>query len=285
MIELSREKKVGLMALVGIACLGALIVFLGKVHINAPGYALDVDFNYVDSLKPDAPVLYGGGVKVGTVEGLKVENGKVRVSLHILKRFPIPKDSRVTIHTAGILGEKYVQINAGNLANGTVAPGDLIAGVDPGSLDRTLQRIEALTEFLEPLLSDPKFKKGFASTMGNLNRITEELGDLVAHNSPDIRESVKNLKALSAGLKEKVEDMKGIIDSAKGMLNDKNKKNLESSLVNLESTLAKLDKAMQAVDDKKGAIGALIYDEDTAENLREILKDLKRHPWKLLWKK
>ena len=285
MPEMSRDKKVGLTVLVAVACLGALVVFLGKIHINAPGYALQVDFNYVDSLKKDAPVLYGGGVKIGTVDDISVADGKVRVALHILKKYDIPVDSRITIHTSGILGEKYVQINAGDLAQGKLEPGAKVLGIDPGSLDRTLQRIEALTEFLEPLLSDPKFKRGFAGTMTNLNKITDELAALISENRGDIRDSVANLKALSAGLKGKVDDMKSIIDSAKGLLNEKNKKNIESSLVSLESTLTKLDKAMKNIDAKKGPIGALVYDEETADNLRTILRDLKTHPWKLLWKK
>ena len=285
MAEISREKKVGYTVLVSLACLAGLVVFLGKIHINAPGYPLQVDFNYVDSLKPDAPVLYGGGVKVGTVEGLALVNGKVRVSLHILKAFQIPKDSHFTIHTSGILGEKYVQINAGDISQGALESGASLAGIDPGSLDRTLQKVEALTDFLEPLLSDPKFKRGFSGTMENLNRITSELGDLIENNSGDITASVKNLKELSAGLKSKVDDMKGIIDSAKGMLNDKNKRNVEQSLEKLDSTLTKLDRAMSQIDAKKGPIGLAVYDDETAQNLRDILRDLKTHPWKLLWKK
>jgi phospholipid/cholesterol/gamma-HCH transport system substrate-binding protein len=282
---LSREKKVGITTLVSLACLGALVVFLGRIRVSSSGYPLHVDFNYVDSLKVDAPVLYGGGVKIGDVDGVEVSEGKVRVSLHIFNSVSIPQDSTITIHTSGILGEKYVQVNAGNVATGTLAKGAVIAGIDPGSLDRTLQRIEALTDFLAPLLQDPKFKQSFGATMGNLQRVTAELGDLIENNSGDIRESVKNLKALSQGLKAKVDDMKGIIDSAKGLLNEKNKRNVERSLENLDSTLTKLDRAMKYIDEKKGPMGAMVYDEETAQNLREILRDLKTHPWKLLWKK
>jgi hypothetical protein len=32
-------------------------------------------------------------------------------------------------------------------------------------------------------------------------------------------------------------------------------------------------------------VGVLVFDDETGENLRELLSDLKRHPWKLLWKK
>jgi phospholipid/cholesterol/gamma-HCH transport system substrate-binding protein len=285
MAEMSQAKKVGLTVLLSLAGLGLLIVFLGRIHINAPGYELTINFNYVDSLKSDAPVLYGGGVRIGTVEGMDMVDGKVQVKAHILNRYKIAKDSRVTIHTAGILGEKYVQVDAGNLALGTVEPDAVLAGIDPGSLDRTLQRIEVLTDFLEPLLADPKFKRGFGDTMENLNRITADLGNLIESNSGDISASVKNLKSLSEGLKSKVDDMKGIIDSAKGMLNDKNRKNVEQSLDLLQATLTKLDKAMTEIDSKKGPIGLAVYDDEVAQNLRDILRDLKTHPWKLLWKK
>jgi phospholipid/cholesterol/gamma-HCH transport system substrate-binding protein len=285
MPAISMERKVGLTVLASLACFGGLVVFLGKIHLSSPGYPLFVDYNYVDSLKPDAPVLYGGGVKVGTVDGLEVNNGKVRVSLHIFRRYQIPKDSRFTIHTSGILGEKYVQIDAGDLSTGVLDSGTQIVGADPGSLDRTLQRIETLTDFLEPLLADPKFKRGFGDTMQNLNRITEDLASLVEGSSGDIRESVKNLKELSAGLRAKVDDMKGIIDNAKGMVNDTNRKNLQESLQNLDGTLDKLNKAMTQIDSKKGPLGAAIYDDQMAQDLRDILRDLKSHPWKLLWKK
>jgi len=59
-----------------------------------------------------------------------------------LNRYKIPR-IRISDPTSGILGEKYVQIDAGNLAGGVLDPGALIAGIDPGSLDRTLQRVEA----------------------------------------------------------------------------------------------------------------------------------------------
>jgi phospholipid/cholesterol/gamma-HCH transport system substrate-binding protein len=284
-MSLSRESKVGLTTLVGLAFLGALVVFLGRIRVSTAGYPIHVQFNYVDSLKVDAPVLYGGGVKIGTVDGVEVSEGKVRVSLHIDNKVSIPANSTFTIHTSGILGEKYVQVNAGDISTGSMPKGAVVTGKDPGSLDRTLQRIEALTDFLEPLLGDPKFKRGFAGTMENLNRITDELADLIKHSSGDIQASVRNLKELSAGLRAKVDDMKGIIDNAKGMVNEENKQNLQRSLKNLDSTLGKLDKAMSMIDSKKGPMGAMIYDEESAQNLREILRDLKSHPWKLLWKK
>jgi phospholipid/cholesterol/gamma-HCH transport system substrate-binding protein len=255
------------------------------MHFTSPGYPILADFRYVDSLKIGAPVLYGGGVKVGEVDGMDLSKGLVRVHLHIQKDVKIPKDSVITIHTSGILGEKYVQIGAGDEALGFLEPGSDILGVDPGSLDRTLQRVEALTDFLEPLLKDPKFKSSLQVLLGTMNRTVAELGHLVSDNSADLRTSVLNLKELSAGLKARSEELKPILASAQGMLNEKNRKSFEESMASIQSFTTKLDKILAQIDQKKGTIGMMVYDDETAENLRELLRDLKRHPWKLLWKK
>jgi phospholipid/cholesterol/gamma-HCH transport system substrate-binding protein len=282
---MTRELRVGLTVIVGMFCTGLLVVFLGRMHFTSPGYPVLADFRYVDSLKIGAPVLYGGGVKVGEVDGMDLSKGLVRVHLHIQKEVQIPKDSVITIHTSGILGEKYVQVGAGDESLGFLPPGADVLGVDPGSLDRTLQRVEALTDFLEPLLKDPKFKGSIQALLGTMNKTVAELGHLVNDNSADLRTSVQNLKELSAGLKARSDELKPILVSAQGMLNEKNKKAVQDSLAAIQSVATKLDKALAQIDQKKGTVGMMVYDDETAENLRELLRDLKRHPWKLLWKK
>ena len=34
----------------------------------------------------------------------------------------------------------------------------------------------------------------------------------------------------------------------------------------------------------EGSIGALLKDDELYDNIREIMRDLKQHPWKVLWK-
>ena len=281
----TREKRVGLTVLVTMLALGALVAFLGRMRLGSPGYTVLADFRYVDSLKPLAPVLYGGGVKVGEVDQLDMVDGKVRVKLHIYKSYQLPKDSIVTIHTSGILGEKYVQISAGDISKGVMEKDQIIVGLDPGSLDRTLQKVEALTDFLEPLLTDPKFKKGVHGVIASLNDLTGELSTLVHDSSGDVKIAVKNLREMSENLKGRTDELKGIFKSASGMINEANREKLTRSLASLDTTLSKLDKALAHMDEKKGPLGMMVYDDAAAEDLKDLLKDLKKHPWKLLWKK
>ena len=282
---MTREQRVGLTVVAGMLCTGALVVFLGRIHFTSPGYPVLASFRYVDSLKVGGPILYGGGVKIGEVDGIDIAKGLVRVHLHVEKGVKIPIDSVITIHTSGILGEKYVQVDAGDVSLGFLASGAEVMGVDPGSLDRTLQRVEALTDFLEPLMKDPNFKGSVQALLKGMNKAVGELTHLVDDNSADIRASVQNLKELSVGLKARSEELKPILASAKGMLNEKNRQSFEQSLASVQSFTTKLDKVLAQIDQKKGTIGMMVYDDETADNLRDLLRDLKRHPWKLLWKK
>src|SRR6185369_15665199 len=137
--------------------------------------------------------------------------------------------------------------------------------------------------FLEPILKDPKFKGSIQALLGTMNKTVAELSKLVSDNSGDLRSSVQNLKELSAGLKARSEELKPILVSAQGMLNEKNRKAFENSMASIQSFTTKLDKVLAQIDQKKGTVGLMVYDDETAENLRDLLRDLKRHPWKLLW--
>jgi phospholipid/cholesterol/gamma-HCH transport system substrate-binding protein len=284
-MPMSREAKVGLTALAGLAAACVLVVFLGRLHLTQPGYKLTVKFRYVDSLKTAAPVLFGGGVKIGEVDSIGMADGRVAVRLHVNNGVRIPADSVISIHTSGILGEKYVQVGAGDEAKGVLAEGLTVEGVDPGSLDRTLQKVEALTEFLEPLLADPKFRNGVQGVLAGMNKLTTDLNAMVNENRGDLRASVRDLRVLTTDLRARTGELKPVLANASSILSDANTKKVNRSLDSLDSSLTKLDKLLGKIESKKGTVGLMVYDDEMGENLRSLLADLKRHPWKLLWKK
>jgi phospholipid/cholesterol/gamma-HCH transport system substrate-binding protein len=284
-MPLNRSARVGLTAIAGLACTCALVVFLGNMHFARPGYRVTALFNYVDSLKVSAPVLYGGGVAIGEVDGMAIQNGRVAVQLNIHKDVQIPVGSEITIHTVGILGEKYIQVGAGDGSQGYLAPGAVVEGLDPGSLDRTLQKVEALSDYLEPLLKNPKIIGGVSKVLSNLDKASTDLNSMIGEDRGDLRVSVRNLKVLTGNLRQSSEDIKPVVANAGKLLSAANTLKVQQSLDRLDSAVGKVDAMMTHLQDKKGILGVLIYDDQTGENLRELLSDLKRHPWKLLWKK
>jgi phospholipid/cholesterol/gamma-HCH transport system substrate-binding protein len=127
--ERSLEIGTGLFVLLGFAALAFLTTQLPGSKLGllsqTTGYEVTARFDNVADLQAGAPVSMAG-VKVGRVNsvGFDSTDYKAVVSLGIDKSFDrIPDDTWANIETSGLLGAKYVGLEAGGsetyLANGS----------------------------------------------------------------------------------------------------------------------------------------------------------------------
>jgi phospholipid/cholesterol/gamma-HCH transport system substrate-binding protein len=63
------------------------------------------------------------------------------------------------------------------------------------------------------------------------------------------------------------------------------KKQIQDSIKNLNSALKTMNQLAQNIQNGQGTIGLLVSDQKTADDIRDMVEDLKAHPWRLLWKK
>lgn len=107
---------VGLFVCAGIGALLVLALKVGNMSgfSVADTYKVYAEFDNIGGLKPRAPVK-SAGVVVGRVADVSFDNEtfRARVTLHIDKRYKFPKDSSVSILTAGLLGEQYIGMDGG----------------------------------------------------------------------------------------------------------------------------------------------------------------------------
>ena len=145
-----KETVVGLFVLAGLVCVAYMAVKLGDVSIFGDDtYTLYARFNKITGLHTGNPVDVLG-LEVGRVRGMRIDqqNQKVVVTLQIRKGIRIYDDAIASIKTEGLIGDKYVDIDAGGggepLKPGgtiieTVAPvdiGDLIGKYAFGSVEK-----------------------------------------------------------------------------------------------------------------------------------------------------
>jgi ABC-type transporter Mla subunit MlaD len=57
------------------------------------------------------------------------------------------------------------------------------------------------------------------------------------------------------------------------------------TLVSLNGLLASVGAVMKAIDSRQGMLGALVYDPEPLEDFKELLHNLRKQPWKLIWKR
>ncbi len=53
---------------------------------------------------------------------------------------------------------------------------------------------------------------------------------------------------------------------------------------NLEETIIHLNFIFERINKGEGTIGKLLSDEELYNEIRDLVQDIKRHPWKLFWK-
>jgi phospholipid/cholesterol/gamma-HCH transport system substrate-binding protein len=108
---------VGIFVVVGIGALFILALKVGNASTTfnvGDSYRIYAEFENIGGLKARAPVK-SAGVVVGRVNDIQFDPKKfvARVSLNLDKRYEFPKDTSVSILTAGLLGEQYIGLEAG----------------------------------------------------------------------------------------------------------------------------------------------------------------------------
>ena len=115
MRSIGTETKVGIFVLLGIILLTYFTIRVGRIAVREDGYRA---YSYVESaagLDKNSPVRIAG-VEIGKVEGIKLEGLKAKVTMLLPFTVKLPLGSKVYVKSAGLLGEKYVEIVPGTIS-------------------------------------------------------------------------------------------------------------------------------------------------------------------------
>ncbi len=127
MKQSSVELGVGIFVLLGVLCIGYLTLRLGEVQVlGDKNYILNARFKAVTGLRAGAQVEIAG-VQVGQVDAITLEPKDLvaMVRLKIREGVLLQDDSIASVKTAGLLGDKFIQISPGG-SDTLLKPGDLI---------------------------------------------------------------------------------------------------------------------------------------------------------------
>ncbi|MBC8393913.1 MAG: outer membrane lipid asymmetry maintenance protein MlaD [Deltaproteobacteria bacterium] len=127
MKKTSIETAVGIFMLIGIACVGYLSIRLGEMDLGGDNYyPLFARFQSVSGLSAGAHVEMAG-VQIGKVDSIVLdpERRVAKVKLKIQKEVVLSDDVIASIKTAGLIGDKYLQLSPGS-TDEILKAGDMI---------------------------------------------------------------------------------------------------------------------------------------------------------------
>lgn len=212
------------------------------------------------------------GKKIGTVSKLNFttqhDSLYVIAELKLRNEFAglVTKDSKATIRSLGILGDKYVDITTGK--GPSVREGDFIRLETDDGLAGLTTNAKATLEKLNTLLDNLNNGKGPAGRLISDEKMGNELQETMAN----LRTTSAELSKVSTGLSKG----NGLLPR---LMKDKElADNTAQTIENLKTTTAKLN-STQGTLGKLGSDPAL-YDNmtRTMSSLDSLLTDLKRKP-------
>ena len=115
MKKYSKETVVGIFVVIGLFCIGYMTVKLGNVgFLGERTYNLEARFNTVTGLRVGNPIQMLG-LEIGRVAKFTMDqdNQQAVVLLEINKGIEIYDDAIASIKTEGLIGDKYISIDAG----------------------------------------------------------------------------------------------------------------------------------------------------------------------------
>lgn len=241
--------KVGIFISLLTIVLMIMIVSIGKENsIFNPKVEIRAKVDNVKNLKPGSYVELKG-IRVGAVTDIKIlSEEEVEIKMTILESELqwIKRDSKVSISTAGLVGDKYLEIYGGTKEAKAFNPDKDILNSEQGTdIKQIITKGESIATITERILT----------------RL-----DTIIYNMEDgkkIIETVNSLHRTSLNI-EKIS--REVSDARLG-----------NTIQNVNMSMAKLDRIMNRIEKGPGTMNSLIYDDGLHDDLRALLGGASRN--------
>jgi phospholipid/cholesterol/gamma-HCH transport system substrate-binding protein len=294
------EAKVGLFVLAALLLLGYMSMRVGKFTFltSEHTFPAQATFTSVSGLVENGRVEIAG-VEVGRIKQLHLVNGQAVADLMLLPNLNLRQDAVARVRSKGMLGEKYIELDLGNLAAPPLKQGGMLSKTESAvELDHLLSKIPGLLDDFRPILTDIKAVSGslqkvigtqegennlktmvdnFAETSKTLNRVAKNLergegtlGKLLKDDGVyreiqgvvrEMRGAVTNLTAFS----EKLSKGEGTIAK---LANDK------GLYEQAQQAVSRLNRVAKKIDEADGTLGKLVNDKSLYDEAKKAMKNV-----------
>jgi phospholipid/cholesterol/gamma-HCH transport system substrate-binding protein len=266
------EFKVGVFVAIGLAMICGFVLQFGRLGEGFKTYyPLTVRFKDASGLLKGSDVLFSGA-KIGKVAGLprlNREGGGVLVPLRIYDYVKIPKDSKITVGSSGLLGDRFVNVAMPKgpttefLTKNATVDGARETGIDDltregsaliGDLRNTVQNLNGTFTRLNTEALSPETLKNLRTSIDHLNETTNAL----AESSKKLGGVITKADETMASAKKDADDLQGTIAEAR-------------------KTFSAANQLVREATNGKGLLGTLVKDSALAADVRALVTNLRAH--------
>lgn len=263
------EFKVGLMVIV----VGSLIAVMSMQVSDDPSYLGRSKKAWF--LLPNAGGLVknsavrSAGIPVGVIKDIRLQDGMARVDITLKSDIPLTTSAAIEIKAQGILGDKHVEVYPGSPTDPPLEDNAQILSIrEGGNLENLMTQVSEVTSSLKEVarnLQEATSADGTrAHVLGrivkNIETLTGDLAQMTTDNKEKIGDIVDDIHDITANLQE--------------VMNDKSESGLKETWKRLSNSVKNLDDITTRINKGEGALGKLISDEQTSDNLTSAIDGL-----------
>ncbi len=283
--EIIKNIRLGLFVITGTLLLIVALYFIGSnTNLFSKTFKLYAEFENVNGLKKGNNVRYAG-IDVGTVKNIEIVNNTViRVEMSVesdLKKV-IHTDSRASIGTDGLMGNKLINISAGTEDSAFVSDGFELAGVAVlntdemlRTLDKTNKNILVISDNLRSITQNITDSRGTLYTVLMDTSIAAQL----RHTLYNVDVVSNNILQMSADLNDVVSDARngnGLIatlvkDTVMSAELVKAVSEVKTAGERVNASAGTLKQILEKVNTGNGTIATLVNDTTSANSLKRSL--------------
>ncbi len=269
-----REAWVGLFVIAGVAAILTTLAVMTNAALFRGRYIIVTSVPDAGGIRKGDPVLMRG-VNIGRVIKFGISQHNVDIRLEIEGEYKVPKDSRVEVRAAGLLGGSVADVIPGqsreNVGWGDRLPGQTGAGLFD-KMDELAGQADNVAVKMQNLLSDQMV----SDVHGGAANARQSLQSLQAI----LNEQRADMRALTASLRRSAE---GVEKVATGPELEQTVKRMDAIVARLDATVDKLDQSSRSVqsiigriDRGEGTLGKLSTDEELYKNANEAVANLNK---------
>lgn len=285
--ENKRTVLVGIFVFLGIAILVAGVLTLGGQQKKfVKSIHLKTVFDDIGGLQTGNNIWFSG-VKIGTVRKINFYGAsQVEVEMNVEKSVAdfIRKDSKATISSDGLIGNKIIVIYGGSTEVPAVEDGDRLESVMPLDTDQMMETLQVNNENLVDITNDLKLLTGKISNgegiVGSVmtdSTLAENFKSILVNldraSSNSLR-VINELNSFTAKLNKKGNMLNDLVTDTTIVANLKESmESLKATAANSQDLTKKLGEITEKLNSQDNSLGMLLNDPEFAKSLKSTLEN------------
>lgn len=277
MRSMTPEVRVGLLTIIAGFALLYLSLKTAGMTIFQRGEAMSftIYFNSVAGIEERAKVKLSG-VEIGYISGIDLADSKAKIIVSLTRPADIRTDAMATIRTAGLLGERYIEIVQGKKTSPLLKNGETLTRTEDAAeisemmakLSGAMDDIKAITNSIKNAVGTMEGEQSLKNILKNMDLASANIEAMLDENRTALKNTLSNFSTISNSFAKSApalaENLDKMASGLRGII-EENRENLTTGIANIK--------------DVSGEFGGLL--KENRENLKTTMDNVARASGKI----